>query len=421
MATSKDFCAKAFAVMILFLSTGGLVRLLLYPSGASEVTDQVQGDPVTQVMWLGVYGVTALLLTFHIKRSYHIATKDKLLLLLVAIALLSILWSSAPEVTLRRNVALVGTTLTAAYLAMRYSLNELLRLMAWALGIAALLSLIFGLALPSYGIDQASPTGAWQGIFSGGKNELGRNMALSALVFLLMALSVRRRRWLAWAGFSLSVGLLLQSQSQTSLVSFLVVVALLLPYHALRWRYTLSVPTFIVVSLLIGITAMSLQGNAGSLLEAFGKDATLTNRSSEVWPAVLDMIYQRPWLGYGYGAFWLGWSGPSAQVWHWTQAVDPVHAHNGYLDLWLQLGLLGLSIFILQFLLAVQRAVHVVRVTNTTEGLWPLAFLTFLVPYNLSETAILVNNNVFWILYVAIAISTVVLPSKAGKITYTSS
>jgi O-antigen ligase len=323
---------------------------------------------------------------------------------LVGLAVVSVVWSVAPAITLRREVALLGTTLVGAYLAMRYEPGEQLRLLAWALGVAALLSLLFGLALPSYGLDS---DGSWQGIFGGGKNALGRVMGLSSLVFLLLALSSHRHRWLPWSGFVLSVGLLVMANSVTSLTVLLSVLFLLPLYGALRLPHTFAAPILIFVTLLGAIAAMWLIANQETVLGVLGRDATFSNRTA-VWPAVIDMIRQRPWLGYGYGAFWLGWEGESAQVWLRTAAVglEAVHAHSGYLDLCINIGLLGATTFALGVLFATGRAVSWIRSTRTAADLWPLAYLTFMLLYNFTESAILVHNDVFWVLYVAAALST---------------
>lgn len=416
----SDLAAKVFAVLILFLSTEALIGLTTASADFVAPNDPLEGNPVREIVWLGIYGVVFLLILGRWRQFTNAAMRDKLLVLLVVIAFLSVLWSAAPEITVRRIVALAGTTMIGMYFASRYDVRELLGLLAWAIGIAAVLSLVFSLALPSYGIDPGSDDGSWRGIYPGGKNALGRNMALGALVFLLWAISARSYRWAAWVGLGLSLALLLLANSVTSLVTFLLVLVLLLPYASLRWSYTLAVPTFMLATLASIIAIMWFQVNAGTLLQVLGRDTTLTNRT-ELWPAVLEMIARRPWLGYGYGAFWLGWAGESAQIWHWSQDVDPVHAHNGFLDLWLHLGLVGLTTFLVGFLLTIRRAARWVRLTSTADGLFPLAFLTFLIPYNLSESAILANNNVLWILYVAIAIRTVVRPSEDGKGAWTFS
>ena len=406
---------KCFVVLVLFLATGALIPLLALERSGGTV-DLVEGDPVNQVIWSGLFMITSLLIAMRWRRFVRVATQDKFLLLLVGIALASVLWSVAPAVTLRRDVGLLGTTLFGAYFAARYEPKEQLRLLAWALGIAALLSLVFALALPSYGVDD-DIRGGWQGIYGGGKNALGRIMALSIIVFLLLALSNRRRRWILWAGFGLSAGLLLLSNSVTSQVSLLIILLLLPLYGALRWHYALTASFFAFAVLVGGGVAMWLVANAETVLGVLGRDLTLTNRT-ELWPAVIEMIRQRPWLGYGYGAFWLGWAGESAHVWLWNARIglEAVHAHNGFLDLWLNLGLLGVSTFAFGFLLAVRRAVIWVRSTRAAEGLWPLAFLTFMLFYNFTESSILAHGNVFWVLYVAVVLSTAARLAEARKV-----
>ena len=407
---------KIFVTLVLFLSTGALIPLLLLQDGEEAVDMLVKGDPVSQVMWLSVYAFTLILIITRWKRFVYVATRDKLLLMLIAVALISVLWSSAPEVTLRRDVALIGTTLFGLYVATRYDLSEILRLLAWALGVSAVLSLLVALTLPSYG-TVVDPDGQnWQGIFGGGKNVLGRVMALSALVFLLLAFSSRRRRWPWGIGLVLSVGLLLMSNSMTSLATLLCVLVLLPLYNALRWRYTLATPFLIMATIVGGIVVAWLVANAELVLSVIGRDLTLTYRT-ELWPAVLDAIWEHPWLGYGYGAFWLGWTGPSAQVWLWNASIglEAVHAHNGFLQLWLDVGLLGLLVFAVGFSLLFVRSVKWVRLTNTAVGLWPLAFSTFILLYNITESSILAHNNVFWVLYVVTASSTATQFSIARK------
>lgn len=409
---------KAFVVLVLLLSTGALLPLL---GGGNDTINSTQGGLATQLAWFGIYGITFLLIVARWQEFSRVIMRDKLLLLLVSIALLSVLWSAAPEATIRRGTALLGTTLFGAYLAVRYDQEELLRLLAWALGIAVLLSLVFALALPSYGVvsgDAPSYTGkeGWRGTYEE-KNALGSTMALSAVVFLLLALSRHKHRWVLWACFGLSVCLLLLSNSMTALVSLVILLALLPLYKALRWQYTLVVPLFAVAIFVGGTVAAWLLGNTESILATLGRDATLTGRT-EIWPAVLESIWQRPWLGYGYGGFWLGWAGESAHLWLRTaslfgpQPVGPDHAHNGFLDLWLNIGLLGVSVFTVGLLLAFFKAVAQVRLTRTAEAFWPLAYLTLMLLYASVDFPVLRHYSILWVLYVAIVLS---MPGRVAQ------
>ena len=67
------------------------------------------------------------------------------------------------------------------------------------------------------------------------------------------------------------------------------------------------------------------------------------------------------------------------------------------------------------FLLTIRRAVIWVRSTRAAEDLWPLAFLTFVLLYNLTESAILAYNDIIWLLYVAVVLSTAARVAEARK------
>lgn len=409
---------KGFVVSALLILTG-VVLPFGGSSGSSE--NNLEGNPVTQAILYAIYGLTFALVFVRWKHVVHVATKDRLLLMLVGLALASALWSDVPLLTLRRGIALVLTTLFGVYLAMRYSIREQLRLLAWALGIAVLLSILFALVLPAYGTMSGKFFGAWRGIYEQ-KNALGRYMVISAVIFLINARSSYKYRWVFWTGFGLSVGLVLMSTSATALVSLLVVLALWPLYGGLRWPFTWAVPFLITVVIVGGSVVMLLLENLETVTGALGKTTTLSGRT-DLWPAVLEKVWQRPWLGYGYTGFWLGLEGESVDVWR-VLSWQPSHAHNGWLQLLTDLGLLGTSLFAIGILICFSRALTWLRLVKTAEGLWPLLYLTILMLLNLSMTVILDRNNIFWVLYVATSLS-LFAPrnqvSKAGNITATSS
>lgn len=390
---------------------GFVILSLLFLTDPVVLFQAWELNPVKKVFSLVIHLGIILLIVAWRKKIVCIFIKEKFLWALIGIALLSVLWSVAPGVSLRQSLVLVRSTLFGVYLAARFSVKEQVRLLAWMLGIAMLLSLVFALVLPNYGVmgmgdihnpQDSNHQGAWRGIYIH-KNPLGRLMVMSALVFLLSAISSHRYRWVAWTGFGLSVCLILLSTSKTSLVVLLTLMSLLPFYRALRWKYTLAVPFFITVILVGGGVAILSVSNAEAILGAFGRDLTLTGRT-DLWATVLDKIWERPWLGYGYAGFWQGWRGESADIWsvlNW----QPPHSHNGLLDLWLDLGLLGVTAFLLSFIMVCFQAVTWVRLTKTTEELWPLVYLTFLLLVNITETSLLTNNSL-WLLYVAVSLST---------------
>lgn len=387
--------------------------LVFFSNAISPVVNQARGLPpnenalIVQVISLGIRAGIILLIAACWKKVIRVAIREKFLWTVVGIALVSVCWSAAPEETLRTSIVLLFSTLFGVYLAARYSLNEQLRLLAWALGVGALLSLICVMALPSYGVmgmgdalnsQEVVHAGAWKGVY-GHKNALGRLMSLGAIVFFFLIRSSRKFRWVAWTGLCLCVALLLLSTSKTALIVFLTIMALMLPLRALRLNYSFAVPFLISVILVFAGVAIF---NAEAILGTFGGDTTLTGRTL-LWAAVLYKIWQRPWLGYGYGGFWRGWEGESADVWRTVNWEVP-HAHNGLLDLWLDLGLLGLTVFIVSYIVIFLRAVSLIRQTKLIESFWPLVYLIFFLLSNLTESS-LVKPGLSWILYVTLIFS----------------
>jgi exopolysaccharide production protein ExoQ len=410
----SNFLTNAFVILVLMLTAEALWPFLYpdytYPPEESTI-DRVQGTAMVQIVWSGVYGITVLLILPRLKQFFYFITRDKILLLLLIIVLVSVFWSVAPNVTLRKSVAFAGTTLFGTYLAMRYRPIELVRLLALAVGLAAVLSLIVGLALPSYGLDPDTSRGVnWIGIFTQ-KNQLGRAMALGGIVFLLLAFDDRTRsnriyRWAIWSGFGLSSLLVFLSNAEGALVDLILIVLLITTFYGVsRTTYPLNIVVLIGAVFVGGSMFAWILLYPESVFDVLGRDASLTGRAY-LWPAVLEKIWQRPLLGYGYGAFWLGWRGDSAFVWLQTSpfGLRAVHAHNGALDVWLDLGLLGLATFAAGFLRTFRRALAWgAYSTKTAESLWPIALLTFVFIHQLVESS-LRQNSLLWVLYVYVTI-----------------
>ncbi len=399
------FFEPIFTTVSLVLYSGGVLTVIL--SGGRSEGDVIQefDSSLSRLLFVLIYLVTFFLLTLRWKKVLYLLSKDRWLSLLVGIAVISVFWSSEPTTTINRAVALIGTTLFGVYLASRYTMKEQLEMLGWAFGVAILLSFLFIVALPKYGIMGGVHAGTWRGIYVH-KNVLGKVMVPSAVVFLLLAIRGKKNNLLLWGGFGLAVILLLFTTSKTALVSLIIMLFSLYLYRMLRWRYDLLIPAIFAMTTFGGSVLIWLLDNADALLGAIGKDATLTGRT-KLWPFVLDMIDKQPWLGYGYGSFWNGLNGESAYVWRAVLWPAP-NAHNGLLDLWLALGILGVLIYLIGFSFSLLRAIAWLRVSKTSENLWPLLFLTYTVLANITETSVMIQNNIFWVLYTSVALSVLI-------------
>ncbi|WP_217360001.1 O-antigen ligase [Anabaena sp. UHCC 0253] len=311
------------------------------------------------------------------------------------------LWSFEKGTTLKDSITLIGSSLFGLYFASRYTLKQQLNLLGWTYGIIVVLSFIFAVALPKYGIMGGIHQGKWRGVFLH-KNGLGARMVYSCMVFLILAYQSKKHSLLMWIGFSLSILLILMAASSSSLLNILILALVYFIFQNLRLPYLLMLPMLTMILTLGQILYFWFINNASVVFASIGKDATLTGRT-ELWPLVMDMIWKHPWIGYGYGGFWQGWDGESAYIWRgsgWT----PTHPHNGFLALWLDLGLLGLGIFLLGFRRSLLQSLYWVRITSQSVDLYPLLHTSFLIIANLTETNLLETNSLTWILYISSSI-----------------
>jgi exopolysaccharide production protein ExoQ len=420
MLKQPSLIEKAFAVFSLFLSTTALIPVLLDKPGA----DAVPADPYSPLLFIGVYLVTILLLVLHRNSFIWVVQKDIWIWLLVGLVLASVLWTVAPDLTPRRSLLLLGTTLFGVYLAMRYTLREQLQFLALAFGAIIILSILFAIALPFYGVmsyqEGGIHAGAWRGIMTH-KNILGRMMSLSGLVFLFVALanpiSNRRYRWIPWAGFILSIVLIILSTSKTSLIVFLTLMTVMHLYRSLRSNFTKLIPLCIAFILVGGVGATLLLDNLDVIAGSLGRDLTLTGRT-DIWSAMLEIIAERPWFGYGFNAVWRDWNHDvTAYLWRTLEWECP-YGHNGLMDLWAELGMSGLAVFLLSLGTVLLRGIAFLRVTKTVEGLWSLMYLTYLLIYNVSESTLVSSNSIFWVLYVSTIFSVAIEYEQAKMYSY---
>ncbi|MDD3653294.1 MAG: O-antigen ligase [Desulfotomaculaceae bacterium] len=387
-------------VMVLFLSTGAVVSLL---GRESIVLLGFTQEVILKGLWLCFYAIIFLLLLLHWRQIILTGKNDRLLCLLVGLAFLSVVWTEVPLVTVRCSIFILATTAFGVYLAIRYTRQELLKLLVWTFGLSAVISLGLALLLPAYGIHQDS--GALRGIY-GHKNGLGCYMALAALIWLLYSFSHVKKRLMGLGFCGISIALFFLAKSVTALVVFslplLLLLLLLLSYRLVCCFSIRQIYFFIFIILVLGSLAAWLINNLDLILAMFGRDITLTGRT-RLWQALGDMIRQRPWLGYGYGAFWLGWEGPSSYIWQ-SISWEPKTAHNGYLDLWLQLGAVGVAAFLCSLCSNLFKALIVLHNKKIVKEIFPLLLLVFMIILNIPESFILVRNSMFWILYVAVTI-----------------
>jgi O-antigen ligase len=399
------FLEQVLTVVTLLLTTGGPLLIILADGISEGEVGRAKSydSTLVQYIFFSLYLFFFLLLLPHWKRAVYLIVKEKWVFLLVLLAILSVYWTYAPEVTPRRLIGLIGTTFLGVYLAVRYDLKQQMQLLAWAMGIAIVSSFLFALLLPKYGVMGGIHSGDWRGIYLH-KNVLGKMMTLSVCLFWLLLRDHQQNRFWPWTGLFFSWILILFTTSSSALVNSVTLIILSLMLTMLGWRDKVMVPSVTFLMVLVGCIYAWISANLEAIFGLLGKDATLTGRSNLLWPSVARMIGQHPFWGYGYSGFWNGALSEAAYVWRDVKWEAP-HAHNGYLDLGLDLGIVGLSIFAIGFFIAFLRSLVWIRKVKTTDQLWPTLYLIYYTLSNLTESSLLIQNNVAWVIYVSIALS----------------
>lgn len=316
-------------------------------------------------------------------------------------ALASTVWSQAPMLSLRHSLVLGFALLFGVYFGTRFDLKDQLRLLAWVCGICIIFSFIFGLFGLGTAVDAWKGVEGWYGIFIQ-KNILGRTMVVSVLTFFFWGLAEPKHKWLARIGLLASFILVILSQSMTSILVLAALVPVVPYLHwVLRKGRTQMVAGTLALLLCGSALALYVITHLSKVTELIGKGPTFTGRI-QVWILSCVMALRRPWLGYGYSAFWLQSQQSTLRIWEALGLRMP-SAHNGYIELWLELGAIGTGLFLLGFFYYAICALRLVRQDSRPAAAWPLALFVFLILMDLSEPIFLGGDSIFFVLYVAAA------------------
>lgn len=322
------------------------------------------------------------------------------ILLLPALTIASSLWSIDPLLTLRRSSFFTLSTIMSIYLGERFTIEEFADIFAEAQCWLVFGSVAMFLVLPAKVLDP-SHVGAWKGLTIH-KNVFGESMAVAVL--LLMLAQLKGHRVLRAVFLAASVLLLYLAHSITPTLACGIVI-LLIP--VLRHVSRLRIQERIVAYTLFGGTALLtiflVANYSDDLLPLLGKDSTLSGRA-QLWSLVMDAIWKRPILGYGYEAFWQGFKGDSRGVLEATGWLVPM-AHNGYLDLWLSVGLVGMGAYFLLFFRAMRMALKHLRYDRRTVAAWPVAYLCFFALHNTAESTLLTRTTFEFLIFVTVFVS----------------
>ena len=347
------------------------------------------GDKITET--LNLLSIFASLFLFWSGTRLRIARFNQALSLAAAgLFLITVLWSIDPRLTLTQGTAYFFVVLGAIGLAEILDSDELMDLIALICGLAAVASFVHFFIVPH--------PFQFRGIFSQ-KNVLGQVMAVGVLTGLHGAQIRGGRRFRNICIIALCTIVAFMSKSATSILAIAVFFWL-----GILGRIYMRGGSFRILSIFLAIGCVPIVifvMYSDLIFELFGKDTTFTGRT-EFWPYVIDNITKKPLLGWGFYGFWSPLNPIGLQIAETIRVqnlygvtVYIANAHNGLLELLLEIGFLGTSVFIFLWLRSFIMAVKCMNGPAGAIGLSSVLLLTGILLIGVSE-AVLLSHEQIW-------------------------
>jgi O-antigen ligase len=331
------------------------------------------------------------------RQVWQTTKKNPFILAILSLAVCSALWSAEPVVTLEMCVQVGLCTLFGCYLSSRFTTEHLMKLLIFMGLVAALLSILFAVALPSYGIFQGYAGGAWEGICKH-KNALGISMAF-LLTPAFFSTSYSRTTRTLYGGLILF--LIYKSQSRGAWADtggMMLFVAWLALLRKLRARELILI---VVLTVTITTTTVALGLHFWPMIAAsMGKDPSMTGRTQiyyEVWQSIL----KKPLLGYGFGGFWYAGSPEAQRIGLALSWPSIGYSESGLLEVALQIGFVGIGLLFAMIGKAVLQGIRIFQSNHYTPRIgWFLTILFLVALTNIDAGWFMTSDTLDWVLVV---------------------
>lgn len=341
----------------------------------------------------------------------------RLLAMFVALAAASTLWSATPGITALSAAVLALTTYLGAAACATWTREGALRVLRRGLLASVAIGLLFEVCVaasghplpaPSAGFQTLAPTAPgtsplmWSdgALLRGGPVQgfVGNRNPMGALGLMAAVSAFSGRSWERWSGVVLGVATMVLTRSATVTISAAILLVLasgaLIVMHTPKG--TREWVSRVVIVTVAALSVMAVKWR-DPIFAALDRSPDFTNRSL-IWHRVAELAMERP-EGWGWVSQWPVWREPYSGI--AAFGGHPVtHAHNAYLDVWFQLGVLGAGIFLVLATRLASRAWRCVERTHPGDIdtlVWMLLGATLLVTA-LTESRLLIEG--YWWLFI---------------------
>jgi exopolysaccharide production protein ExoQ len=406
---SSSLLEKIILSLVLILANlRALIFVFLFPDTARPLS-----AAWFEIMLWGIAFIAVLyLLNRECQMAEYLAMwrQNWMLALFIFLAIMSVIWSVGPVATSFRVLELFFATVIGSYYGMRIGPEKMMQVLFWFGAVLYILSIALVYGAPPTGTMYWNPfQGAWRGVYWH-RNHLASITALFSVVYLcrlILAFQKKNARGiLDGIFFLLSLVILYFARSATGYIVFIVLN--LSVFFILLWlRLNAHLQRMHYLLVLIGGTLafILVLMNLDVVFGFFHRNSTMTGRVG-LWSQLLDIASRRLWLGHGFGAVWMldSFRAQVQQLTGW--ASQPLIGDNGFLDIYLHLGIIGLTLLISVLTFA---AIHSLRYAvgqKTLVSFFPLLVLIYALFANITFSLFAETEVFVWFLIVAVLFMT---------------
>jgi exopolysaccharide production protein ExoQ len=391
---------------------------------AQSASQAMEGSPVDASVFAFLLAAGITVLISRRSRTRACLKASWPVLIYFAYCLVSVVWSPYPDIAFKRWTKDAGDLAMVLVVATEAEPKAALRRLFSRVGFILLPASVLLIRYSDLGRGYDPDGNAMVTGVSTNKNSLGLItfvLSLGALWSIRAILRARReplrRRHLLAQGALLAFGvaILAMANSATSNACFgfgaVLMLATDLPSIG---RRPSRVHVLIVMIMLLGGFTMLL-GGEGNVVHALGRKTDLTGRT-DIWKAVIPLC-PNPLIGAGFESFWIGpnvaklWS--SLSNWFGVQGLNT--PHNGYIEVYLNLGWVGLSLLALIFINGYRSACATFRLEPEVASL-SLGFLATAAIYSITEAGFRMLTPTWIALLLAIVVANRVRSGVRSKI-----
>jgi exopolysaccharide production protein ExoQ len=361
-----------------------------------------EGSPLDAWFYFALIIAGSCVLIKRQVRLSEVIQNNGWLIVFLLYCFISITWSDFPFIALKRWIKILGHPIMALIVLTEPDPEEALaRLMKRCAYVVVPVSILFIKYYPQLGRGFSPWGGAETTGITTNKNILGAVCLILGYFFFWYLLQAWRTERSTWrrnelrliAGFLISIWWLFSQAHSATSVTCLIVGVLIVLFVGIRSVNKNFIGTYLLAALVLLAVAEVTFGLSTHMSENLGRGSELSGRT-DLWRALLG-LHTSPILGTGFESFWLG---ERPRQLEGIFFFIPNEAHNGYLETYLTLGLIGVFLLIGLFV-ATLRKIRLELFRNFEWGRYRLGFLVALILYNWTEAAFKTLSPLWFVFY----------------------